>query len=74
MKWKFNENIELDAYGVLASMKGGINGYMQYAFQRKQYFTTTKKAMDRAKWLKKQPKSYLDKVTKRIIEIENNGN
>lgn len=67
---KFKQNVKLDAVMVKAAMDGGIHGYMQAAFLRRDSFPTTQDAMDRAEWFKKQPKEYLNSVTAEIIKME----
>lgn len=67
----FRQDIELDAKLVMAAMESGISGYLTTCFRRRDLFPDTKTAMSRAKWFKRQPQTYLDSVTARIIEIEN---
>jgi len=69
-KTKFEQNVELDASLVLASMKGGIDGYMNACFLRRDMFPDTDTAMARAEWLKKQDKAYITKVSERAAELE----
>jgi hypothetical protein len=68
--YNFQQNLELDAYLVLASMKGGIEGYMNACFLRRDQFPDTSKAMARAEWLKGQDDEYLTKVSERAAELE----
>lgn len=66
----FKEDVELDAQLVLAGMKGGIDGVMNYGMRRNDIFTTTKMVTDRCEWLKKQSDKYITKVSKMAAELE----
>lgn len=67
----FKQDLELDAKLVMAAMESGISGYLTVCFMRRDLFPDTKTAMARARWFKRQPKTYLNSVTARIVEIEN---
>ena len=55
---------------VLACMKAGMDGLMQFAFSRRDIFPKPDDATKRAYWLKKQPIEYIDKVSERAVELE----
>jgi len=66
----FHQNLELDANLVLAGMRGGIDGIMNFAFSRKSIFTTANMATERCLWLKTQGEDYINKVSLRAAELE----
>jgi hypothetical protein len=74
VRHSFIENIKLDAGLVFAGMKGGMDGIMNFAFARKQIFTTTDMVTDRCEWLKKQSKEYTAKVSTKAAELERKAN
>ena len=63
-KKTFQEDIELDAKMVYASMAGM---FVPFAIQAG---LKPNEAFGRAEWLRKQPSEYLDKVVKRVQELE----
>ena len=65
----FIENVELDARLVLASMKGGMDAIINYAFACKS-FSTPNDAVKRCIWLKKQKPLYLKAVSDKVVELE----
>lgn len=67
---RFEKNIELDARMVIASMQGGIDGLMNFAFLNRSHFPTTKDATDRAEWLKRQDDEYIKLVSEKAAELE----
>lgn len=64
------ENVELDARIVLAGMKGGMMGIMDFGFQNRSIFPTTEMLTDRCYWLKEQSEEYINKVSKRAAQLE----
>lgn len=66
----FKENIELDAEMVLAGMRGGILGIMNWGLLHRDVFVTTRMVTDRCDWLKNQSKEYITKVSERAAELE----
>lgn len=69
-QYDFQQDIELDAALVLASMRGGIDGYMNACFLRRDVFPDTDTAMARAEWLKRQNEEYLISVSKKAAQLE----
>jgi hypothetical protein len=64
------ENVELDARIVLACMRGGMDGLVNWAFMNRNIFKTPNDAIERANWLKTQPADYINSVSKRAAELE----
>lgn len=67
---KFKKNIELDTRMVLAGIKGGIDGVMQFGLINRHEFKTTKDVIDRTDWLKKQSDDYINQIVNKISELE----
>lgn len=65
-------NIEMDAKMVLAGMKEGMDGIINWGFAHRSTFTTTGMVTDRCKWLKKQSENYIKKVCDRVVQLEKN--
>lgn len=67
---EFERDVELDAQLVYAGMKGGGAGIADFAFTRRDVFTTPNMAMDRCLWIKAQDEEYVNQVCLRSAEIE----
>ncbi len=67
---KFERDLKLDANMVLAGMQGGKEGFMAYAFARRDVFANPGEAIARAEWFKRQPESYVKEVCDRAVQIE----
>lgn len=64
----FEQNVEIDALLVTAGMNSGLNGVLTVALSIG--IVSPDEAIQRAKWLKTQPKEYIDKVVALIISRE----
>jgi hypothetical protein len=70
---KFERNADLDARMILASMRGGHESFMSYAFARRDVFAKPGDAVARADWLKRQPQSYIKEVCDLAAKLEADG-
>lgn len=64
---RFQQNLELDARCVAAAAKDGLHGMLGVALAHG--CPSPDEAIDRAKWLKRQPKAYIQKVSDRVVEL-----
>lgn len=69
MKYKFKENVELDAKMVFMGMRSGIDAVMGFGMAHKDEFPTPDHVMARGAWLKKQSEEYIKKVSEKASEL-----
>lgn len=67
---EFQQNVELDARLVLASMGEGIDGVLKFAYRNRDIFTRPDDAVHRCLWLKTQPEQYICEVSDKVVELE----
>lgn len=72
-KISFEQDIEKDAFLIYWAYNYGPYAMMEAAFTRYRddFSGGPDTVIERTDWLKKQPKKYIDAVSKRVVEIEN---